>query len=93
MNVKALQEVAELTGLKSNTLRVAAINGRLPASKSGKVWLVDLDNPEVQTYLESFKPKEHTPRGEEWPKCEVCGKPVPRARAKYCSQECYTKTF
>ena len=57
-NIRALQEAAQILGIKENTLRAAALNGRLPAFKSGKIWLVDLDNLEVLAYQHEFSPKE-----------------------------------
>lgn len=86
MKIVTLPEAAGMLGIKDNTLRVAAINGRIPAAKSGRAWLFDLDDPAVQAYQATFIPKEHTSKQKGV--CKVCGKSVTRARAKYCSQEC-----
>jgi excisionase family DNA binding protein len=93
MNIKTLPEAAELLGIKENTLRVAALNGRIPATKSKTTWLVDLDDPAVSAYQASFTAKERKAEAKPLPVCEICGKPVPRQRAKYCSRECYAKTY
>lgn len=84
MNIKALQEVAEMWGVSEATLRAAAGAGRLSATKSGKVWLVNLDDKVVQEYRTGLVRK---PRGEK-PTCEVCGKPLMRVRSKFCSRQC-----
>jgi hypothetical protein len=90
VNVKTLQEAAHLFGLNEATLRSAANDKRVPASKSGGTWLLDIDDPAVQAYRERLKPRE---RGKEKPVCQICGKPVPRARAKYCDNTCYGKAM
>lgn len=90
MDIKTLQEVARLKSINEATLRSAANDERIPAHKSSKVWLLDLDNPAVIAYIEGLKPKA---KKAEKPNCLICGKEVPRQRAKYCSKECYGKSM
>jgi hypothetical protein len=39
-----LSELSQRTGLKADSLKHAAQQGRLRASKSGKVWLSDMES-------------------------------------------------
>lgn len=52
-----LSEVSKKFNIPVITLRKAAEDGRLPASKPGRDWLVNLDLPEVKQFLENYRPK------------------------------------
>ena len=49
---KTVPEVSRDTGILARTLAKAAEEGRLPARKIGRDWLIDVSNPKFQEYLE-----------------------------------------
>lgn len=49
---KTVTELSQETGIPEGTLRDAAQDKRLPARKSGDVWLIDTDDPAYSKYLE-----------------------------------------
>jgi len=52
-----LSVVSRKFNIPVTTLRKAAEDGRLPADKPGRDWLVNLDLPEVKQFLENYRPK------------------------------------
>jgi hypothetical protein len=58
LKLRTLQETAKILGLNEATLRSAANDKRLPATKSGGTWLVDLDDPLVQKYQANLSPRQ-----------------------------------
>jgi hypothetical protein len=89
MQVRTLQDIAKEKNIQGGSLRNAIKNGTLKATKSGGTWLVDMADKEVIEYFKNFQHRENKPKGT----CQMCGKPVPRARAKYCGQACYGKSL
>lgn len=49
---KTVPQVSAETGILQRTLAKAAKQGRLPARKLGRDWLIDVDDPQFKQFLE-----------------------------------------
>jgi hypothetical protein len=55
--MKTLSAVSEEFNIPISTLQKAVRNGRLPARKFGRDWIIETDNPEFKQWLENYRPK------------------------------------
>jgi|GEM_PF-6144848 len=57
MQVKALSEISTELGIPDITLRRAIHRQAFPAQKSGGTWLINIEDKEFMSYLQSYRQK------------------------------------
>ena len=56
--MKSLAQVSREFNIPATTLHQAVKDGRLPAQKIGRDWLIDTSIPAFQQFLDNYRPRE-----------------------------------